>query len=65
MISNGQKIFALIFIIVFLVGIFFAYRSDFKLHKEDFKGSWVGIALVLGIILMGLMIRFVLKNAGN
>lgn len=51
--SKGQKIFALIFIISFLVMLFMAYRSDLKVIKIYYKNVWVTllcIALMLGLL---------------
>ena len=61
MISSGQKIFALIFILGFLVAMFFAYRSDLKKSKELFKGTWVTLAVVGVVIILFVMIRYVYK----
>jgi len=47
--SKGQKIFALIFIISFIIMLFLAYRSDAKIHKTYYKNAWV---ILLGLILV-------------
>lgn len=60
--SPGQKIFAIAFIILFVVGIGFAYRSDFKKRKSEFKGTWVTFALIFGVVLLFMMIRYVFKQ---
>tara|TARA_R110002073_G_scaffold220418_1_gene380597 strand:+ start:86436 stop:86624 length:189 start_codon:yes stop_codon:yes gene_type:complete len=49
MFSSNQKIFALLFAIVFIIAIVWSYRKDLKLHKIHYKKVWVvglGIALV-------------------
>lgn len=47
MFSNGQLIFGILFAIVFMVIIFFAYKKDLKLHQKYYKGSvWILIAFV-------------------
>ena len=51
--SNGQKIFALVFLISFIVMLFMAYRSDAKIHKMYYKNAWivlVSIAIILGLL---------------
>lgn len=54
MISTGQLIFAILFVIAFIVVMIFSYRSDKKLHKKHYKGSlWilVGFLVFTGILL--------------
>ena len=47
MFSQGQKIFALIFIISFLVILTFQFLKDRKRNKSLFKGTyWVLIAII-------------------
>lgn len=51
--SKGQKIFALIFIISFVIMLIMAYRKDLGLLKVYYKGAWkivLGIAIILGIL---------------
>lgn len=40
MITKGQLIFTLVFFILFLVAIIFAYRKDKSLNSSLFKGSY-------------------------
>ena len=57
MFSTGQQIFALTFIIVFVIVITFQFYKDSKKNKELFKGTyWVLIAVVT------IMIGYVLLN---
>ncbi len=53
--STGQKIFALLFIIAFVVGIVWSYRKDIKLHKVYYKKVWL---VALGIILTILAFKY-------
>lgn len=47
MFSQGQKIFALIFIVSFLVILTFQFLKDRKRNKNLFKGTyWVLIAIM-------------------
>jgi len=51
--SKGQKIFALIFIISFIVMLIMAYRADMRSIKIYYKNAWmviVSIAIILGIL---------------
>jgi len=57
MFTPGQKIFALIFIISFVVLIGYQFYLDRKKNPNFFKGTyWVLIAVV------GLMIAYVILN---
>ncbi len=61
MFSQGQKIFALIFIISFLVILTFQFLKDRKRNKSLFKGTyWVLIAimaLMLGYLILTKLIH--------
>ncbi|KJS07526.1 MAG: hypothetical protein VR77_00440 [Flavobacteriales bacterium BRH_c54] len=61
MFSQGQKIFALIFIVSFLVILTFQFLKDRKRNKTLFKGTyWVLIAimaLMLGYLLLTKLIH--------
>ena len=51
--SKGQKIFALIFIVSFIIMLIFAYRSDAKNIRLHYKNVWIvliSIALILGAL---------------
>lgn len=61
-ITPGHKIFAVIFVILFIVGMVWAYWSDFKKRKEDFRGTWVSFAIIVGVIMVFFMIRYVFKQ---
>lgn len=51
MFSSGQKIFALVFIIAFVVIIGYQFYKDRKRDKEQFKGTiWVFVAIVSAMI---------------
>ncbi len=47
MFSKGQIIFALLFFIVFVICITWAYRSDKQKNKTIFKGSYKVLIFVL------------------
>jgi hypothetical protein len=59
MFSNGQLIFGVLFAIVFIAIIFFAYRKDLKIHQKYYRGSiWILIAFV-SFIAMIATIKFI------
>lgn len=62
MFTQGQIIFACIFIVVFMVVMVFMYRKDLKMHKRYYKGSlWVLVSFLLFIMLL-FVIKTTLKN---
>ncbi|MES2484882.1 MAG: hypothetical protein V4581_02895 [Bacteroidota bacterium] len=47
MFTQGQLIFALCFIVVFVGVMIYAYRKDLALHKKYYKGSyWILLAFL-------------------
>lgn len=59
MFSNGQLIFGILFAIVFITIIFFAYRKDIKIHQKYYRGSiWILIAFI-SFIAMIATIKFI------
>ncbi len=59
MFSNGQLIFGILFAIVFITIIFFAYKKDFKIHQRYYRGSvWILIAFI-SFIAMIATIKFI------
>lgn len=51
MFSNGQYMFAVFFIIAFIIVMIYAYRKDKFLHRKHFKGSlWILIGFILFIM---------------
>tara|TARA_R110001592_G_scaffold35209_7_gene120047 strand:+ start:3098 stop:3283 length:186 start_codon:yes stop_codon:yes gene_type:complete len=48
MFTDGQKIFAIVFIVVFLVAIAYQFYKDRKKNKTLFKGTyWVLITIMV------------------
>ena len=58
MFTSGQKIFALIFAIVFVVAMIWTYRTDLKLHKTHYKNVWVILISVLVVMALFTIITF-------
>ncbi len=62
MFSNGQIVFALLFIVVFAIIVFYSYRKDKKLHLKNYKGvKWVGISFIIFLVIL-FCIKYLLKN---
>jgi membrane-bound ClpP family serine protease len=55
--SKGQKIFALAFIVLFIIGMIWAYRSDAKVNKLYYKNVW--LVLVSMIIILASIVVLV------
>lgn len=54
MFTPGQKIFAIVFVIAFVIVIVVSYRKDKRIHLKQYKGS---IKVLFGfLIFMGLLI---------
>lgn len=59
MFSSGQLVFALIFLITFIVLLFISYKKDLKLHKQYYKGSlWILFFFIFFIFML-----FIIKNS--
>jgi hypothetical protein len=53
MFSTGQLIFAVLFLISFVIVMIFSYRKDVTTHQKFYKGSYkVLIAFLLFIFLL-------------
>ena len=61
MFSTGQIIFTVLFVIVFAIVIWYAYRGDRRLHAKNYKGvKWVALAFFLFILVL-FVLKYVLK----
>ena len=62
MLSTGQWIFAIAFIIVFVTIMVIAYRKDGRQHRKNYKGSiWVLLGFI-GFILLLFVVKMLLKE---
>ncbi len=62
MFSKGQWIFALFFVITFVIAMIYAYRKDKVLHKEFYKGNYkvlIGFFIFIGFLFF---IKYFLKH---
>ena len=48
--TKGQKIFAIVFIVSFIIMLIKAYRSDAAVHKANYKNVWVVLVIMLVIL---------------
>jgi hypothetical protein len=51
MFTDGQKIFAIVFIVVFLVAITYQFYLDRKKNKKLFKGTYWVLITIMAIML--------------
>lgn len=51
MFTDGQKIFAILFIVAFIVIIGFQFYKDQKRNKTLFKGTYWVLITIFGVIL--------------
>lgn len=52
-ISTGHYIFAVVFVVVFLGAMVFAYRRDFRRSQRHYKKVWL---VLLGIVIVYFLI---------
>lgn len=59
MFTQGQLIFGVLFFIVFIIAMVYAYRKDLQLHKKYYKGNiWVLVAFIAFIAMIS-AIKFI------
>lgn len=58
MFTQGQLIFAVLFIIAFATAAVFVYRKDKTLHRQHYKGAY----RVLIVFLLFIAFLFVMKS---
>lgn len=62
MFSNGQIVFAILFIVIFGIIVSYTYKRDKKLHLKNYQGvKWVGISFLIFLIIL-FCIKYLLKN---
>ncbi len=62
MLSTGQIIFSILFVIAFAIIMVISYRKDVKLHKKHYKRSY--LILIGFLVFVGLLvaIKYALKQ---
>lgn len=62
MFTTGQTIFALLFIVFFVLIMAMMYKKDKALHQRNYKGvKWVLLTFI-GFIVFLFLIKYLLKN---
>jgi len=62
MFTTGQLVFAVLFLVVFVIIMVYSYRGDKKLHKKQYKGSlWILVGFIAFIVFL-LLVKTYLKN---
>ncbi len=62
MFSTGQLIFALFFVIAFIIIIAISYRKDIKKHKIYYKGSFKILLIFIAAIGTLFLIKYFTQN---
>jgi hypothetical protein len=62
MFSTGQKYFAILFSIVFIITMIYVYRRDLKQLKTQYKGVYWILLVFLTFIGLLFVIKFFLKE---
>jgi len=62
MFSTGQWIFAVLFLITFVIAAIYAYRGDKVLHSKFYKGSYKVLIVFLLFILLLFLIKLFFKH---
>jgi uncharacterized membrane protein len=62
MFTTGQITFGIIFFIVFVVIMFFAYRQDKTLHQKFYKGNYKVLLFFLLFVALLFLMKFFLKR---
>ncbi|UCA56346.1 hypothetical protein LDL78_00950 [Aequorivita sp. F7] len=62
MFTTSQLVFAVLFLVVFVIIMVYSYRGDKKLHKKQYKGSlWILVGFIAFIVFL-LLVKTYLKN---
>lgn len=62
MFSSGQWVFALLFLITFVIVAIYVYKKDAALHKQYYKGSSKVLIFFLLFIFLLLIMKIFLKR---
>ena len=55
MFSQGQLVFAALFVITFIVAAIYSYKKDLKIHNTFYKGNYkilIGFGIFIGILFL-------------
>lgn len=62
MFSTGQWIFAVLFLITFIIIMIFSYRKDVIIHQKFYKGSYKVLIAFLFFIFLLFIIKITMKR---
>ncbi|MEO7978464.1 hypothetical protein [Flavobacterium sp.] len=62
MFSQGQLLFAICFLIAFVIVMIFAYRKDLAMHKIFYKGNYKVLIGFFVFIIVLFLIKIFLKR---
>lgn len=60
--SQGQLVFAALFVVAFVIAAVYSYRGDKTLHSQFYKGSYKILIGFLLFIAMLFVIKFFFRN---
>ncbi len=59
MFTHGRLIFVIVFIVIFLIGMIYAYRKDLKEIRQQYSGIYLLFSvLVLFLLILYLLVKF-------
>ncbi len=58
MFSKGQLIFAVLFIVAFIISMIWSYRKDIKIHRKYYKNTFIIIIAIFLVITIFALITF-------
>ena len=61
-VGKGHWIFAVIFLVIFVIGMVWAYRRDKPVDKANYKGTW-GILFFMFLVLFLVYLFVKLKTS--
>ncbi|THD67351.1 hypothetical protein E7Z59_06730 [Robertkochia marina] len=62
MFTPGQKIFAVLFVVAFIIIMVFSYRKDKSIHLKQYRGTiWVLIGFIVFMAIL-LTIKFLITQ---
>jgi threonine/homoserine/homoserine lactone efflux protein len=62
MFTTGQLIFAVFFVVVFVIAMIYAYGKDKVLHNQFYKGNYKILLGFFGFILLLFLIKIFFKH---
>ncbi len=58
MFSKGRLIFVVFFIVVFIIGMIYAYRKDLRSIRQQYSGvHWVFLVLLIFLLILYMMVK--------